>query len=72
MNKLDELEEKFRQHRHTGTDSVKLDIDFDDLTIVKKASVSSPTGGATIDSQARAAIDSIITRLEQLGLIEEN
>jgi hypothetical protein len=34
--------------------------------------VLSPTGGATIDSPARSAIDSIITRLEDLGLINPN
>ncbi len=36
------------------------------------ASVTSPTGGATIDSQARTAIDAIITRLEDLGLVTAN
>ncbi len=35
-------------------------------------SVASPAGGATIDSQARSAVDSLITRLEGLGLINTN
>lgn len=35
-------------------------------------SVTSPSGGATIDTQARSAIDTIITRLEDLGLILPN
>lgn len=34
--------------------------------------VTAPSGGATIDSQARTAINSVITRLEDLGLIDPN
>ncbi len=33
------------------------------------AAVTSPTGGATIDTQARTAIDALIARLQALGLI---
>jgi hypothetical protein len=33
------------------------------------ASVTSPTGGATQDSEARTAINTIISRLQTLGLI---
>lgn len=36
------------------------------------SSITSPTGGVTIDSQARTAIDTIITRLESLGLVNNN
>lgn len=35
-------------------------------------SITSPTGGGTVDSQARTAIDTIITRLESLGLVSPN
>lgn len=35
-------------------------------------SIASPSGGATVDSQARTAIDAIITRLEDLGLVTAN
>lgn len=34
--------------------------------------VTAPSGGATVDSNARTAINSIITRLEDLGLVEKN
>lgn len=34
--------------------------------------ITSPTGGLTIDSNARTAIDTIITRMEDLGLVAEN
>lgn len=33
------------------------------------ATVASPSGGATVDTQARSAINSIIARLQSLGLI---
>lgn len=36
--------------------------------ITQQAAISSPSGGTTIDSQARAAIGTIITRLQALGL----
>ena len=34
----------------------------------KSGAISSPTGGATVDSQARTAIDSIRTALTQIGI----
>lgn len=38
----------------------------------RQSAITSPTGGATIDSQSRAAIDSIITVLEAFGLVTPN
>lgn len=35
-------------------------------------SISAPTGGATVDLEARAAANLIITRMEDLGLIDAN
>jgi|CXWL01.1.fsa_nt_gi hypothetical protein len=35
----------------------------------RPATISDPSGGATIDSQARTAINTIIDRLQELGLI---
>lgn len=34
--------------------------------------VTAPTGGVTIDGEARTAINALITRMEDLGLIEPN
>lgn len=36
------------------------------------ASVSAPTGGVTVDSQARSAINNLITRIEDAGIILPN
>ena len=34
--------------------------------------ITAPTGGATTDAEARAAINSIITVLETFGMVAEN
>lgn len=36
--------------------------------VVQQTNVTNPTGGATVDAEARTAIDAILTRLETLGL----
>lgn len=68
-----------QRHTHNGSDSNK--IDFQDISGVSQAirtigtsaplaSISDPSGGMTIDAQARTAISDVISRLEALGLIE--
>jgi len=37
--------------------------------VVQGSSITAPTGGSVIDTQARTAINSIISRLQALGLI---
>lgn len=67
------------RHKHNGLDAPQLDFDnlqntpgiLDDLENAPLSSVAEPTGGSTVDSEARTAISTIITRLEDLGLIEE-
>lgn len=36
--------------------------------VAKQAAISTPSGGATVDAQARTAINTIITTLSSLGL----
>jgi len=36
----------------------------------RRAAIASPAGGATVDSQARSAIDQILSAIRQHGLIE--
>ena len=35
-------------------------------------SITEPTGGVTVDIQARASLVTVITRLEELGLVDPN
>lgn len=44
----------------------------DELALAPLTAITSPSGGVTVDSQARTAIDTIITRLESLGLVSPN
>lgn len=51
----------------TGTDQ-KLGF-FNKAPVTQQPTVLAPTGGATIDAEARTAVSSIITALRNLGLI---
>ena len=54
------IDEAINNHKHTGLDSMSL--------FEKQPTISSPSGGGTIDTQARTAINSIITTLQKLKL----
>jgi hypothetical protein len=38
----------------------------------RQSAITAPTGGATIDAEARTAINSVITVLETFGLVTPN
>lgn len=44
----------------------------DKLAEAPQSAITAPTGGVTQDANARTAINSIITALENLGLLVEN
>lgn len=73
---LSDLQREYSFHKHTGTDSYVIELETlglpSQLTNAPEATITSPTGGITIDSEARTAINTIITRLETLGLVEPN
>lgn len=50
--------------------ATKLIIGGDLVVGTRQSAVEAPAGGATVDTEARAAIAAIIDRLEQHGLIE--
>jgi hypothetical protein len=60
--------EKVTPHKHNGTDADR--IEFSDLAILAEATISQPSGGATVDTQARAAINSILALLRAKGLMK--
>lgn len=37
--------------------------------VAQQATITDPTGGATVDTQSRTAINALIDRLQALGLI---
>lgn|SRR3990167_4252654 len=45
---------------------------FNKTPIIQQSAITAPTGGGTVDSQARTAINSLITTLEDFGLIALN
>jgi hypothetical protein len=55
-----------------SVNTTKLSVGTVTTPVTTKAAITSPTGGGTADTQARAAIDSIITVLEQFGLVAPN
>lgn len=38
----------------------------------RQSAITAPTGGATVDAEARTAINLLITRLEAFGLVTPN
>jgi hypothetical protein len=56
-------------HNHDGTSLDKL-FAGDSLRGAPQEAVTAPTGGSTIDVEARAAINSMILKLQNLGILK--
>lgn len=50
--------------------SVTLSLAGKQNTLAEQPAITNPTGGATVDTEARTAINSILTALRTLGLID--
>jgi len=60
--------EKVTPHKHNGTDAER--IEFTDLSILPEATIAQPSGGVTVDSQARSTINEILDLLRAKGLMK--
>lgn len=72
---LDELKSLYFKDNFSSSQIIRKDVSFfgkigfyNKNPISQQSAISSPSGGATVDTQARAAIDSIRTVLTNLGL----
>lgn len=72
---LDELKSNFYKDNFSTSQSFRKDVSFlgkigfyNKTPIAQPTAISAPAGGATIDSEARTAINSIRTTLTNLGL----
>ena len=62
------MDNKIPTHEHTGTDSPK--VKFENLEIFAEAAISQPSGGATVDTESRNAINDILLLLRTKGLMK--
>ena len=67
-NRIAQLEKEFNSHRHLGSDNLK--VDFKHLSFGAGSTLTKPTGGATVDTQARTAISAIIDLLKTNRMIK--
>lgn len=68
------LDNQFKQHRHNGADSQRLDLSDIEGTladlVTPSTTISDPSGGETVDLEARTAISAILDLLQEQGLME--
>lgn len=61
--------DKVQKHTHNGMDSDRLHA-ARALIGAPAAAISEPSGGSTVDAEARQAISDIISALQSLGLTQ--
>lgn len=55
-----------------SVNTTKLSVGTVTTPVTTKAAITAPAGGATVDAEARTAINAVITVLEQFGLVAAN
>lgn len=63
------IEDAISVHTHTGTDSPQLTAES--FAQAPQSPITTPSGGTVIDIEGRAAINSILSTLQALGLINQ-
>lgn len=61
------MDNKTPTHKHNGIDTNQLDAK-EALLNCPQSAITKPTGGLTVDSQSRAAINDIIDKLKTIGI----
>lgn len=61
------IDDAIGNHTHNGTDSLQIQGQY--LSQAPQPSVTLPSGGLVVDIEARQSIADIVSRLQQLGLI---
>lgn len=68
------IQDSFDQHTHNGADSKRIQLSdtegsLSDI-VTPSTTINDPTGGSTVDAEARTAIAAILDLLQEQGLME--
>lgn len=62
------MDKNNNRHKHDGVSEER--VEYTDLSILPEATILPPSGGATVDANARATIGEILTLLRAKNLMK--